>query len=739
MIEINDTTLKDAEVEPHLEAIVGDDKQVQQYQQIKLQKWDNEANFSLRFGGAVTPTIDGDVVEAQHDANTTSRIYPTRAQAPVPLAAIRRVAKGDHWAGVQATAEYEMFNQIGQAGTMLLAHYVVAEPTMATFDLMPAGWHMDVDDQGYVKDFDYKDKSAYHPSDIPLPSYDRLKQVRFYTPYTPVVNPYYMDDGIHNIDIQYHGTALTGVADMLATAIEKVLNARGIQTMRHHTRAKLYYLHGKRWVKFFSAQEQEGGTYAYINIGSSYNKAYDFYRPDVDKDVRDQFAYGLQFAYPDITHDVVGEVMQRFSALLGVAITDQPYDRQETVRWQKLEQLHEEVSWRANGQRRDAGYFRRQHRNGIELEIVYKDKPASNLVPFTGNIPKNCTAALQKPVPFALMALQKIRRPLDVEGAIMFYHTDQRNNQYGTGKVGEVLRPFAVDANGLTVACSFANYGLLEEHAEYDLIDTSQLAIEVPQWFIDQAAYPITIDPTFGYTTNGGSTANITANIKGTVQTASEAGHLISLSAYFSGTTSTYSIEGLLYDTSGNLLAHMVEESGTDIGVAWRTQLLDDPTAYDLAAQDYILAFWGTSTQVYGSDAAIAYDSTGGKTSKTYSITYSADNAPTGITFSDETDRQYSIYATYAKLFSYKYPIMVGSSVNRPAADRYSALMADNTTIKSATESLLQSIAPADGSYNNFKYQLATAPGGSESQTTSLRSEERRVGKECRSRWSPYH
>ena len=36
------------------------------------------------------------------------------------------------------------------------------------------------------------------------------------------------------------------------------------------------------------------------------------------------------------------------------------------------------------------------------------------------------------------------------------------------------------------------------------------------------------------------------------------------------------------------------------------------------------------------------------------------------------------------------------------------------------------------GNYN--KIMRATLPAGS-----SIRSEERRVGKECRSRWSPYH
>ena len=36
-------------------------------------------------------------------------------------------------------------------------------------------------------------------------------------------------------------------------------------------------------------------------------------------------------------------------------------------------------------------------------------------------------------------------------------------------------------------------------------------------------------------------------------------------------------------------------------------------------------------------------------------------------------------------------------------------------------------------------FQLNAQLGGNYSKTFKARSEERRVGKECRSRWSPYH
>ena len=35
--------------------------------------------------------------------------------------------------------------------------------------------------------------------------------------------------------------------------------------------------------------------------------------------------------------------------------------------------------------------------------------------------------------------------------------------------------------------------------------------------------------------------------------------------------------------------------------------------------------------------------------------------------------------------------------------------------------------------------QMTNNPGSTNKETVPVRSEERRVGKECRSRWSPYH
>src|SRR3990167_2734212 len=160
---------------------------------------------------------------------------------------------------------------------------------------MPASLHLELGEDGRAKDFNYSDKLGYHPGDIPIKSLPNgVPIARYYTPITPVVNPMYMDEGLHNFDMQWHGTDLTGVTDKILSAIESVLNPLGVETKRHEIRGKLYFRHGDRWVKFVSIQEELGGAYSYINFSCAYNKAYDFYKPSITKDVRDEYAYGIQ-------------------------------------------------------------------------------------------------------------------------------------------------------------------------------------------------------------------------------------------------------------------------------------------------------------------------------------------------------------------------------------------------------------------------------------------------------------
>lgn len=63
---------------------------------------------------------------------------------------------------------------------------------------------------------------------------------------------------------------------------------------------------------------------------------------------------------------------------------------------------------------------------------------------------------------------------------------------YGTGKAYQIYRPLVTDSNGST---TWANLSY----------SSGILTVTVPESFLDTAIYPVKVDPTFGYTTVGGT------------------------------------------------------------------------------------------------------------------------------------------------------------------------------------------------------------------------------------------
>ena len=59
--------------------------------------------------------------------------------------------------------------------------------------------------------------------------------------------------------------------------------------------------------------------------------------------------------------------------------------------------------------------------------------------------------------------------------------------------------------------------------------------------------------------------------------------------------------------------------------------------------------------------------------------------------------------------------------------------------MRTAVESLIANGAVVKNYAKFARIQAIEAVGGEVIETILARSEERRVGKECRSRWSPYH
>lgn len=93
------------------------------------------------------------------------------------------------------------------------------------------------------------------------------------------------------------------------------------------------------------------------------------------------------------------------------------------------------------------------------------------------------------------------KRPENVVGSYAVYHNSKQNNEYKTGKAFHIYRPHITDADGNET------WGELNIDEQNGLV-----TVTVPQEFLDNAVYPVKVDPTFGYSTIGGSDYYLNSN-----------------------------------------------------------------------------------------------------------------------------------------------------------------------------------------------------------------------------------
>jgi hypothetical protein len=242
-----------------------------------------------------------------------------------------------------------------------------------------------------------------------------------------------------------------------------------------------------------------------------------------------------------------------------------------------------------------------------------------------------------------------IKRPADAERSLAIYHTEKQNNQYKTGKIAHIYRPIAHDANGHSVFCDFKELKDLTDGQEHDL--SKGLTVVVPQKFLTDAAYPVTVDPTFGYTTAGASFLTTAwLNIFALVATGPTGGGTgNSMSAYidFSGLTAgTGKYQMALYRASdGVLIAQTTESTGnSDFAAQWKT--LNFTTSPSLSGISYWLAYNCTGTGGnYGSFNGDIYYDSGSAVYK--SNTYASNSWPNPLTGTTADVEKFSIYVTY--------------------------------------------------------------------------------------------
>jgi len=252
---------------------------------------------------------------------------------------------------------------------------------------------------------------------------------------------------------------------------------------------------------------------------------------------------------------------------------------------------------------------------------------------------------------FQKVVHKSVEQPENVIGSYAVYHATKKNNcvggkEYKTGKFCHIYRPHITDADGNET------WGELEIDEEAGI-----LTVVVPESFLDNAVYPVVVDPTFGYTTAGGSNAqlfstsygSITRYIRGSYFNLTENGNVSKLTARINYWDTDDRYTAAIYTkTSGDDVfvvktSEVSGEAGTD---KWYDLAITDGES--LLSGDYWLVVWGNRTSVgNGQSANFRFDTSGSsiggvRTESGYS-TFPDPWAPTA------ESRQYSIYATYTE------------------------------------------------------------------------------------------
>ena len=220
-------------------------------------------------------------------------------------------------------------------------------------------------------------------------------------------------------------------------------------------------------------------------------------------------------------------------------------------------------------------------------------------------------------------------RPHEVVGSYAVY-CNKANNKYKTGKLCHIYRPFCYDINAESI------------YADLKIAD-GQLTITIDETWLDNATFPVTLDPTFGYETIGGSTANwVNSKAVKAYTLPSGGGSIESISLYcyklYGDVTSYF---GLYADNSGypgSRLAYNATGITISSTTAWRTC----PVSYSdiVASAQYFLAFTG--------NIFFYYDSCDSGAVGELFTSYNASLSDPFGSFDGKSQRA-SIYATYTE------------------------------------------------------------------------------------------
>jgi hypothetical protein len=222
-------------------------------------------------------------------------------------------------------------------------------------------------------------------------------------------------------------------------------------------------------------------------------------------------------------------------------------------------------------------------------------------------------------------------RPNNVIGSYAVYHREKANHRigdtnYATGKAFHIYRPKAIDADGSEVWAEL-QYG------------DGILSVTVLQEWLEKAAYPVRIDPTFGYTSAGATNVNNTVDRAESTHSATPAenANVTSVSYYSDTDSGNATAKGLIYLVSDVSLLAEGSESTITTAEQWWTSTLSLSVS---ATNYYVGAAWDDGSGQW----RYWFDTVGSATRVTDPITYPTVDNP-GATAA--SSRRVSAYATY--------------------------------------------------------------------------------------------
>lgn len=279
---------------------------------------------------------------------------------------------------------------------------------------------------------------------------------------------------------------------------------------------------------------------------------------------------------------------------------------------------------------------------GFKVDIILSERPDTNRFCYTIEGAESYNFEYQPPLSQQEID-EGVERAPEIEGSYAVYHKTLKHHavggeNYASGKVMHIPRPkvWEVDSKEVTTQWAELSY------------DNGELCVTASQDFLDKATYPVRIDPTFGYTTQGASSVTFEGSYHYAEYNLSASALLVTVNAITSVTTTakkaTLCVMDAQQPNSSLVAGGETQESTLPVGTFVDALVL--PANLSLSTNLYGFYFEGENTVGNG---LIFYDAGAGDgISSSSAVTYDA-TCPASINnnVSKDSDRIYSMYATY--------------------------------------------------------------------------------------------